>query len=80
MPVASSASFLATTRLAINAGRSQGMQVGNGADMVLRRIAEDEGKTVEGLESLQFQLDMFNRMPPAGGARPGTPRQRRFDG
>jgi uncharacterized protein YbaP (TraB family) len=72
MPVASSASFLATTRLAINAGRSQGMQVGNGADMVLRRIAEDEGKTVEGLESLQFQLDMFNKMPPAA-ARPGTP-------
>src|SRR5881275_1963965 len=32
MPVASSASFLATTRLAISAGRSQGMQVGNGAD------------------------------------------------
>jgi uncharacterized protein len=76
MPVASSASFLATTRLAINAGRSQGMQVGNGADMVLRRIAEDEGKPVEGLESLQSQLDMFNKMPPAApptAAVPGTP-------
>src|SRR3954447_13327447 len=76
MPVASSASFLATTRLAISAGRSQGMQVGNGADMVLRRIAEDEGKPVEGLESLQFQLDMFNRMPanaPAAGPPAGTP-------
>src|SRR3954453_7353412 len=76
MPVASSASFLATTRLAISAGRSQGMQVGNGADMVLRRIAEDEGKPVEGLESLQFQLDMFNRMPPAAppaSAVPGRP-------
>src|SRR3954447_2808892 len=68
MPVASSASFLATTRMAISAGRSQGMQVGNGADMVLRRIAEDEGKPVEGLESLQSQLNMFNRMPP--GAPP----------
>src|SRR3954447_21933548 len=76
MPVASSASFLATTRLAISAGRSQGMQVGNGADMVLRRIAEDEGKPVEGLESLQSQLNMFNRMPPAAppaAAVPGTP-------
>jgi uncharacterized protein YbaP (TraB family) len=76
MPVASSASFLATTRLAINAGRSQGMQVGNGADMVLRRIAEDEGKPVEGLESLQFQLDMFNKMPPSApptAAVPATP-------
>src|SRR5438309_4602238 len=74
--VTPSASFLATTRLAISAGRSQGMQVGNGADMVLRRIAEDEGKPVEGLESLQSQLNMFNRMPPAApqaAARPGTP-------
>src|SRR5438132_305587 len=58
LPVASSASFLATTRMAINAGKSQGMQVGNGADMVLRRIAEAEGKPVEGIESLQFQLSM----------------------
>src|SRR4051812_36852593 len=34
LPVTPSASFLATTRVAIDAGRSQGMQVGNGADMV----------------------------------------------
>src|SRR4051795_3042792 len=33
-----SASFLATTRMAINAGRAQGMQVNNGADMVLRHV------------------------------------------
>jgi uncharacterized protein YbaP (TraB family) len=65
LPVTQSASFLATTRMAINAGRSQGMQVGYGADMVLRHIAEEEGKTVEGLETLQLQIDMFNRMPPA---------------
>jgi uncharacterized protein YbaP (TraB family) len=64
MTVTTSASFLATTRLAINAGRSQGMQVDNGADMVLRRTAEAEGKTVEGLETLQSQLTMFNRLPP----------------
>src|SRR4051812_3275090 len=43
LPVTPSASFLATTRMAINAGRSQGMQVGNGADMVLRHAAEAEG-------------------------------------
>ena len=61
--VTPSASFLATTRMAISAGRSQGMQVGNGADMVLRHLAEAEGKQVEGLETLQLQLDMFNRMP-----------------
>lgn len=62
--VTPSASFLATTRMAIDAGRSQGMQVDNGADMILRRQAEAEGKPVEGLETLQFQLNMFNRMPP----------------
>src|SRR5438067_6149722 len=66
--VTPSASFLATTRMAISAGRSQGMQVGNGADMVLRHIAEAEGKPVEGLETLQLQLDMFNRLPPASPA------------
>jgi uncharacterized protein YbaP (TraB family) len=69
MPVATSASFLATTRMAINAGKSQGMRVGNGADMVLRRIAEAEGKPVEGLETLESQLNMFNRLPSAGPPR-----------
>lgn len=63
--VTPSASFLATTQMALSAGRSQGMQVDQGADMVLRHIAEGEGKAVSGLETLQFQLDMFNRMPPA---------------
>ena len=77
--VTPSASFLATTRMAISAGRSQGMQVDNGADMVLRHTAEAEGKPVEGLETLQFQLDMFNRMPttpvasPAAAPKAGEP-------
>ena len=61
--VVPSASFLATTRMAINAGQAQGMQVQNGADMVLRHIAEEEGKPVEGLETLEFQLNMFNSLP-----------------
>jgi uncharacterized protein YbaP (TraB family) len=68
LPVAPSASFLATTRMAINAGRSQGMQVGNGADMILRRAADRSGKPVEGLETLESQLAMFTRMPTAGAA------------
>lgn len=73
--VAPSASFLATTQMAINAGKSQGMQVDNGADMVLRRAAESEGKTVEGLETLDSQLAMFTRMPatPARAPRAGEP-------
>jgi uncharacterized protein YbaP (TraB family) len=76
LAVAPSASFLATTRLAIDAGKSQGMQVGNGADMVLRRAAELAGKDVEGLETLESQLSMFDRMPPASPParlRPGAP-------
>jgi hypothetical protein len=75
LSVTSSASFLATTRMAISAGRAQGLQVGNGADMVLRRAAEAEGKPVEGLETLQSQLDMFTHMPatatPAAAPRGG---------
>ena len=72
--VTPSASFLATTRMAIKAGRAQGMHVDNGADMILRHAAEAEGKSVQGLETLQFQIDMFNRMPgmmaaPAPSAR-----------
>jgi uncharacterized protein YbaP (TraB family) len=74
--VTPSASFLATTRMAINAGRSKGMQVGNGADMVLRHVAEAEGKHVEGLETIEAQLNMFTRLPsaqPARAPRPGEP-------
>jgi uncharacterized protein YbaP (TraB family) len=74
-----SQSFLNTTRMAISAGRLQGMQVNNGADMVLRHTAEAEGKAVEGLETLQLQLNMFNSMPPpampggAGAPKAGEP-------
>jgi uncharacterized protein YbaP (TraB family) len=66
--VAPSASFLASTRMAINAGKSQGMQVGNGADMVLRRAAEAEGKPVEALETLESQFAMFRRLPQVAPA------------
>jgi len=72
--VTPSASFLATTRMAINAGQAQGMQVDNGADMVLRHVAEAEGKPVQGLETLEFQLNMFNAMPAAVPASASAPR------
>jgi uncharacterized protein YbaP (TraB family) len=48
------------------------MQVNNGADMVLRHAAEREGKPVEGLETLEFQLNMFNRMPATPPPAAGT--------
>ncbi|HJU76837.1 MAG TPA: TraB/GumN family protein [Sphingomicrobium sp.] len=73
--VTASASFLATTRMAINAGKSQGMQVGHGADSVLRRTAELEGKKVEGLETLESQFAMFSKMPSS----PPPPRPRAGD-
>ena len=76
LSVTPTASFFATTRMAINAGRSKGMNVTNGADMVLRRAAEAEGKQVEGLETFESQLNMFSRMPtvPAAPApKAGTP-------
>ena len=72
--VTPSASFLASTRLAISAGRARGMNVAKGADMILRHAAEASGKPVEGLESFESQLGMFSRIPqqaerPAGGAQ-----------
>jgi uncharacterized protein len=70
--VAPSAAFLTTTRMAINAGRTQGMQVDNGADMVLRHVAEAEGKPVEGLETLELQLNMFNHLRVTAPALPET--------
>ena len=70
MSVAPSASYLATTKMAINAGRSQGLKVSYGADMVLRREAEQSGKYVEGLETLESQLHMFSRMPSSSASRP----------
>jgi uncharacterized protein YbaP (TraB family) len=76
VPLTPSASFLATTRMTIDAGKSQGMQVANGADMVLRHIAEQEGKPVEALETLESQFAMFARLPPApksAGLVPGAP-------
>jgi len=39
------------------------MSVANGADMVLRHVAEAEGKSVEGLETLDLQVRMFRQMP-----------------
>ena len=62
LPMSPSASF-AATRMAVDAGRSQGQQVANGADMVLRRAAESVGKPVEGLETPEAQYNMFQRMP-----------------
>ena len=70
--VTTSASFLGTTKMAINAGKSQGLSLSHGADMVLRRAAGYAGKPVEGLETLESQLAMFARMPATAPAKPGS--------
>ena len=55
--------FIAQTRQAIGDGRSLGMSVENGADSVLRRVAEDNGKPVGGLERFEDQLGQLARIP-----------------
>lgn len=70
-PVAGSASFLSTSKMVMSAGRSHGMTTEKGADTVLRRAAEEVGKPVSGLESFEYQISMFSRMP--GTAKPASP-------
>ena len=70
------ASFLATTRLAITAGRARGMKVNQGADLILLRAAEASGKPIEGLETVAEQIGMFGRMPEQA-AQSGTVAQDR---
>lgn len=55
-------------RTAISAARSAGLSVNLGADSVLRRAADASGKRVDGLESFEFQLRMYDQLP--GGASP----------
>lgn len=64
-PFAGSASFLTTSKTVMSAGRSQGMSTSQGADTILREAAEEVGKPVGGLESFQFQLNMFAKLPGA---------------
>lgn len=64
-PFAGSASFLSNSKLVMSAGRSQGMSTDHGADAILRAAAEESGKPVGGLESFEFQLGMFGKMPGA---------------
>jgi uncharacterized protein YbaP (TraB family) len=70
--VAPGASFLASTRMAVAVSHDSGMEVSKGADMVLRDAARSEGKQVAGLETLEFQLDMFNRMAPVQPPSPSS--------
>ena len=61
----SASSLLASSRTVMNAGHREGMSTSLGADAVLREAAEESGKQVGGLESFQFQLNMFASLPDA---------------
>ena len=68
--------FIAQTRQATRHGRTMGLETAHGADAVLRRVATDEGKSVEGLELFEEQLGALARIPvePAPFAAAPAPR------
>ena len=72
-PFAGSASFLTTSKTVMSAGRAQGMSTAQGADTILREAAEEVGKPVGGLETFEFQLNMFAELP--GAKLPSNPQQ-----
>ena len=55
--------FIAQTQAVVSQGRTLGLSVENGADSVLRRVAEDEGKPVGGLERFEDQLSTLANIP-----------------
>ena len=55
--------FIAQTQAAVGLGRSLGMSIENGADSVLRRVADDLGKPVGGLERFEEQLGTLANIP-----------------
>ena len=70
--------FIAQTRAVMSQGNAMGMSVENGADAVLRRVAEGAGKTVSGLEGFEDQLKTLSNIPApppgaAAAAPPGSP-------
>jgi uncharacterized protein YbaP (TraB family) len=67
-------SFVASAGQAMAAGHSMGMSVDHGADAVLRRAADASGKPVEGLESFEFQLQMFGSLSAGPAPAPGPSR------
>ena len=62
--------FIAQTQQAIGQGNAMGMSVEHGADNVLRRVAEDNGKPVGGLERFEDQLSQLAKIPVNAPQKP----------
>lgn len=65
--------FIVQTQQAAGEGRALGMSVEHGADSVLRRVAEDNGKPVGGLERFEDQLGQLARIPVSAPQSSGPP-------
>ena len=65
--------FIAQTQQAAGQGHALGMSVEHGADSVLRRVAEDNGKPVGGLERFEDQLGQLARIPVDASQKSETP-------
>ena len=55
--------FIAQTQQAMSHGRSMGLTIEHGADAVLRRLADEVGKPVGGLERFEDQLGTLASIP-----------------
>jgi uncharacterized protein YbaP (TraB family) len=55
--------FIAQTQQAVGHGRSMGLSIEHGADSVLRRLADEVGKPVGGLERFEDQLGTLASIP-----------------
>jgi len=66
--------FIAQTQVVVSQSRTAGLSVENGADTVLRRVAEDVGKPVGGLERFEDQLGALANIPAptAAAAQPSA--------
>ena len=65
-----SGSFASSAGQTMAVGRSVGLSVERGADAVLRRIADAQGKPVDGLESFDFQIAMVAALPATASTAP----------
>ena len=63
--------YIASTQTVVSHTKSMGMSVENGADAVLRRLADDAGKPVAGLEKFEEQIKTLSNIPapPPASAR-----------